>query len=213
MAGVTMIDVLRIGHRFDRDKRITTHVCLVARAYGADHITIISEEPDTHILRTVEGVVKRWGGNFSVDFDNSWKKSIVAWRKAHPEGKVVHLTMYGEHISNALQKVPKDELLIVVGAEKVPSEIYQLADFNIAVGNQPHSEVAALATFLDRLLCGTGLDRKLVGELEIVPTPKGKMVIDNRHGRPSRMEREDVELTTEMHGRVRVRKRKFSEEE
>jgi len=35
-----MITVLRIGHRISRDKRITTHVALVARAFGADKILI-----------------------------------------------------------------------------------------------------------------------------------------------------------------------------
>jgi len=180
--GVAMIDVLRLGHRISRDKRITTHVCLVARAYGAQHITIISDEVDLNILHTVENVVKRWGGDFKIDFDTNWKKVISNWRKKNPEGKVVHLTMYGEHIGEALQKVPKDNVLIVIGAEKVPSEIYQIADYNIAVGNQPHSEVAALATFLDRLLEGKGIERKFNGKLEIIPCERGKNVID-RSGR------------------------------
>ena len=35
-----MIIVLRIGHRIGRDKRITTHVALVARAFGANKIII-----------------------------------------------------------------------------------------------------------------------------------------------------------------------------
>ncbi|MHC1589292.1 MAG: RNA methyltransferase, partial [Methermicoccaceae archaeon] len=35
---------------------------------------------------------------------------------------------------------------------KVPREVYELSDYNVAVGNQPHSEVAALAVMLDRLL-------------------------------------------------------------
>ncbi|MCK7488956.1 MAG: hypothetical protein MZU79_00960 [Anaerotruncus sp.] len=49
--------------------------------------------------------------------------------------------------------------MIVVGAEKVPPEIYQLADWNVAVGNQPHSEVAALAITLDRIADCEPLDR------------------------------------------------------
>ena len=35
-----MIAVLRIGHRINRDKRITTHCALVARAFGAKKIFI-----------------------------------------------------------------------------------------------------------------------------------------------------------------------------
>ena len=37
--------------------------------------------------------------------------------------------------------------MIVVGAEKVPREIYELADYNVAVGSQPHSEVSAWAYY------------------------------------------------------------------
>ena len=41
-----MISILRLGHRISRDKRITTHVALVARAFGANNIFI-----DTKILK------------------------------------------------------------------------------------------------------------------------------------------------------------------
>ena len=71
----------------------------------------------------------------------------------------------------------KKDILIVVGSEKVPSEMYQLADFNVAVGNQPHSEVAALAVFLDWYFEGKEL-RKEFGNarLKIVPQKRGKKV-------------------------------------
>ncbi|NIS35916.1 MAG: tRNA (cytidine(56)-2'-O)-methyltransferase, partial [Actinobacteria bacterium] len=39
-------------------------------------------------------------------------------------------------------------LLVVVGAAKVSFDVYEAADWNVAVTNQPHSEVAALAVFL-----------------------------------------------------------------
>ena len=42
-----MINVLRLGHRIGRDKRITTHVALVARAFGADKILIDTEDRKT----------------------------------------------------------------------------------------------------------------------------------------------------------------------
>jgi tRNA (cytidine56-2'-O)-methyltransferase len=45
----------------------------------------------------------------------------------------------------------------VVGGPKVPAEVFDLADYNVAVGHQPHSEVAALAVFLDRLFQGDAL--------------------------------------------------------
>jgi tRNA (cytidine56-2'-O)-methyltransferase len=31
-----LLAVFRLGHRVQRDKRLTTHVALVARAFGAD---------------------------------------------------------------------------------------------------------------------------------------------------------------------------------
>jgi tRNA (cytidine56-2'-O)-methyltransferase len=72
-----------------------------------------------------------------------------------------------------------------VGAEKVPAEIYELADWNVAVGNQPHSEVAALAVFLDRLFQGRELDGEFEDGLKIVPSPRGKQVLypDSHHGK------------------------------
>ena len=39
-----MITVLRLGHRISRDKRITTHVALVARAFGAYNIIISTKD-------------------------------------------------------------------------------------------------------------------------------------------------------------------------
>jgi tRNA (cytidine56-2'-O)-methyltransferase len=88
--------------------------------------------------------------------------------------------MYGESLSKALPSIKAKDLMIVVGAEKVPREVYDLADRNISVGNQPHSEVAALAIFLDRLKEGKALERSLRGKLTVVPNPRGKTVIDRR---------------------------------
>ena len=53
-----MITVLRIGHRIGRDKRITTHVALVARAFGADSIIIDSQ--DKKIEDTINSICNRW---------------------------------------------------------------------------------------------------------------------------------------------------------
>jgi tRNA (cytidine56-2'-O)-methyltransferase len=89
--------------------------------------------------------------------------------------------MYGEHIDDALPKLKaiKQKMLVVIGAEKVPRDIYDLADYNLAVGNQPHSEIAALAVFLDRLLGGKGLKKKYKGKMTIIPNPRGKTVESN----------------------------------
>jgi tRNA (cytidine56-2'-O)-methyltransferase len=88
--------------------------------------------------------------------------------------------MYGIPLNEALERLGKaqgKDMLIVVGAEKVPGEVYGLADLNVAVGNQPHSEVAALAVFLDRFTEGRGLCRPMVGEMEIIPMERGKKVV------------------------------------
>jgi tRNA (cytidine56-2'-O)-methyltransferase len=91
---------------------------------------------------------------------------------------VVHLTMYGSNLPDVIDEIRASEnILVVVGAEKVPAEMYDLADWNVAVGNQPHSEVAALAVFLDRLFQGRELCEEFAGGLKIVPTPRGKQVL------------------------------------
>ena len=165
-----MITVLRIGHRPARDKRVTTHVALVARAFGAERILV--DARDTALERTVRNVVQRFGGRFDIE-------TGVAWRRALKEfpGTKVHLTMYGLDLIDVLPRLPRTDLLVVVGAEKVPAEVYRLADYNVAVGHQPHSEVAALAVFLDRLLEGAGVRQEFHGKLRIRPATRGKDVV------------------------------------
>jgi tRNA (cytidine56-2'-O)-methyltransferase len=47
----------------------------------------------------------------------------------------------------------------------------------VAVGNQPHSEVAAVALFMDRLQEGQTLRQEFKGgELKIIPSEHGKDV-------------------------------------
>ncbi len=168
-----MIVVLRLGHRPTRDQRVTTHVALTARALGADEIWVSTEDPG--LERTIESVVERFGGKFRIKSGVDWRKAIRAWK-----GEVVHLTMYGESLSEALKTIKAKDLMIVVGAEKVPREVYDLADRNVSVGNQPHSEVAALAIFLDRFGKGRTLERPFRGKFTVVPNPRGKTVIDKR---------------------------------
>ena len=167
-----MITVLRLGHRPQRDKRITTHVCLVARAFGADRIIITTK--DEKIENSVKDIANRFGGNFEIITGVSGKKVIREFK-----GIIVHLTMYGLPVDEVIADIPKDrDLLIVVGAEKVPREIYEVADFNVAVGNQPHSEVAALAIFLDRYFEGMELKRDFENaRMKVIPQKKGKKVV------------------------------------
>ncbi|PSP47219.1 tRNA (cytidine(56)-2'-O)-methyltransferase [Halobacteriales archaeon QH_7_69_31] len=68
-------------------------------------------------------------------------------------------------------------LLVVVGSEKVPFDVYEAADHNVAVTSQPHSEVAGLAVFLDRLFEGRELDRDWRDATHrVVPQATGKRV-------------------------------------
>ena len=163
------IVVLRLGHRPARDKRVTAHVCLAARAFGAERVLVSTRDPG--LERTVRGVVAKFGGDFEVETGVAWRRVLRDWR-----GTVVHLTMYGESLDDALPRIPRDDLLVVVGAAKVPGEVFARADFNVSVGNQPHSEVAALAVFLDRRLAGAGILRTFHGRMSIVPSRRGKAV-------------------------------------
>ncbi|WP_457614564.1 tRNA (cytidine(56)-2'-O)-methyltransferase [Methanopyrus sp.] len=167
--------VLRMGHRRERDKRITTHVCLTARAFGASGV-LISGDRDESVIESVEDVVERWGGPFTVQWVEDWKRVIKDWKRSG--GSVVHLTMYGVHIDDVIGELRgEDELLVIVGAGKVPAEVFELSDYNVAVGHQPHSEVAALAVFLDRLYEGKELHREFErAKLRVVPSEKGKKV-------------------------------------
>lgn len=168
------IEVLRIGQRLVRDDRVTTHVALVARAFGASKIFMNEVNPE--IKDTLEKVNRSWGGVFELEFIDDWKKILRTKKKS---AKIVHLTMYGENVNDVQEKLRnEEEILVVVGAEKVPREVYDYADYNVAVGNQPHSEVSALAIILDRIQNGKQFDVKYSNaRLEIVPSKKGKKVI------------------------------------
>ena len=63
----------------------------------------------------------------------------------------MHLTAYGLPLPKMVEEIRNAErdLLVVVGSEKMPGEMFELADWNVSVTNQPMSEVAALAVFLD----------------------------------------------------------------
>jgi len=177
---MSRIYVLRLGHRISRDKRITTHVCLVARAFGANGC-LIAGDFDPQVCRTVNDVCRRWGGIFECGYVENWRAFLRRWRENN--GVIVHLTMYGINLPEIIDRIRSiysegRDILVVVGAEKVPWDLYQLSDFNIAIGNQPHSEVAALAVFLDWLFKGAELNRIFPdAEIRIIPQQKGKKVV------------------------------------
>lgn len=172
------IHVLRLGHRLPRDERISTHVALVARAFGASSM-VYTGQHDSGLEESAKRICKSWGGDFEVTYSKSYKPVI---RRHREEGfKVVHLTMYGlpvQELKSRAKLKSRDKVLLIVGSEAVPGDVYQLSDFNISVTNQPHSEVAALAITLDRLMGGKeleGLD--FGGKMRIVPCERGKKFV------------------------------------
>ncbi|MEM3713345.1 MAG: tRNA (cytidine(56)-2'-O)-methyltransferase [Nitrososphaeria archaeon] len=144
--------VLRIGHRCRRDKRITTHVGLVARAFGANGMLL--DCLDEKVFSSITSVCKNWGGNFSLETVNNPMEYCNHWKKNG--GEIIHLTMYGLNLPDVIDTIKNNnkDKLVIVGAGKVPRSYYEIADWNVAIGNQPHSEVAALAVFLLELLDG-----------------------------------------------------------
>ena len=166
--------VLRLGHRPGRDKRITTHVGLVARAFGARGIYIAGVR-DEQVTASLKKVVESWGGYFMVEDRVDPIELIKAWRGEG--GEVIHLTMYGMPLDLAIADIRSNsrKKLVVVGSEKVPPIIYRLSDYNVSIGQQPHSEVAALAIFLDRLFEGGELYLRFKGaRVRVMPSPRGK---------------------------------------
>jgi len=166
-----MITVLRLGHRKKRDARLSTHCGLAARALGANAI-VYSGEKDQQLLESVKKVSKNWGGRFKASYEKNWRKVIKRFI-----GTKVHLTMYGLPIQDQIKKIKgKKNILVIIGGEKVPGWVYHSVDYNLAVTNQPHSEVAALAIFLHEYHSGKELKKKFDGRLKIVPQEFGKRI-------------------------------------
>lgn len=178
------IVVLRWGHRVQRDVRLTTHVALTARALGASGF-LLADTRDEAIKATMEKVTGSWGGEFFFKMGASWKNAVRDWKTKG--GIVVHLTAYGENIqaSNVLARIRNTEkdVLLIVGSQKVPKEFFtsEVSDFNVSIGNQPHSECAALAVFLDRFFEGKELTKEFRNaKIRIIPQERGKKTIVNR---------------------------------
>ena len=160
-----MIEILRLSHRLRRDPRISTHVALVARAFGANKI-YYSGEHDSSLEDSVNKIVKQWGGSFKIEYIKNYLNLI----KTHKN--IIHLTMYGLPLKKQISKIKKHKnLLIIIGGEKVTPEIYKLSNYNISVTSQPHSEVAALAVLLDKLNLKTDFKNS---NLKVIPQASGK---------------------------------------
>ncbi|HLC80079.1 MAG TPA: tRNA (cytidine(56)-2'-O)-methyltransferase [archaeon] len=169
------IVVLRYGHRHVRDYRVTSHCCLVARAFGASKIEIMGEK-DSSIETTVQEMNKSWGQGAEIEFVSDWKNRVAHYKKLG--FGVVHLTMYGLPVQEVEEQISKKEkLLVIIGSQKVEKEVYQKSDYNVSVTLQPHSEIAALAVFLDRIQKGEELAKTFPkAKLRVEPVNRGKKI-------------------------------------
>ena len=173
--------ILRWGHRH-RDQRLTSHVALTARALGASGF-VMADITDSKVKETIEKVREAWGGDFYFEMGQPWKSVVKEWKAKN--GVTVHLTAYGENIqtSDVMKRIriTGKDVLVIVGSQKVPAGFFseKVSDFNVAVGNQPHSECSSLAVFLDRFFDGQELSETAIhnAKKKIVPQARGKQVI------------------------------------
>jgi tRNA (cytidine56-2'-O)-methyltransferase len=138
----------------------------------------LSDVHDSGILETINRVTAEFGGAFSIEAGRPWRHIVREWKRTG--GRVVHLTAYGVPLPEVIQQIRNsgEDVLVVVGAEKVPSEMFYQADWNVAVTNQPISEVSALGIFLDWFFKHRGLKRTFANaKLRIIPSEHGKNVV------------------------------------
>ena len=94
--------ILRLSHRILRDARITTHVALVGRAFGAKGM-YYSGDRDYKLENKVREVVELWGGDFKVIYVGDPVNFVKTWKNLG--GVVIHLTMYGVNIDNKIDEI------------------------------------------------------------------------------------------------------------
>lgn len=170
------IIVLRLGERIIRDYRVNTHLGLVARALGCKELIYQGSE-DKNLRESIEKVNENWGQGLKVKFS----ESIYGEAKKLKENGfcLIHLTMYGKSIKEKIREIrKKQKICLIVGGEKVLREYYELADYNISIANQPHSEIAALGIALHEIFEGKELETKFTkAKLRIEPQERGKKVV------------------------------------
>jgi len=173
------LTILKLDHRPERDKRITTHCALVSRAFGADEFYFSGIE-DKKLIENINKIKKTWGGDFKIEYCKTPLKFVK--ELISKNWYVIHLTMYGLNITKEIENIKKikknQNILLIVGGSKVPREYYEIANCNVAVGNQPHSEVAAISIVL-YLLDSNQLNKDFEHSLiKIDPDSKIKKVIN-----------------------------------
>lgn len=165
-----MIQILRLGHRIPRDERITTHCALVSRAFGVEELYYTGKK-DSGFENSIKRVTDNFGGNLSINYIKNPETLVKT--KSKQGFFIIHLTMYGENFEKKLKSIKtKKKILIIIGGEKVEPFYYENSDLNISIGNQPHSEVAALGILLYKI---SKLKNNFKNaKVKIAPSKKGK---------------------------------------
>ena len=170
-----MIEVVRLSHRLPRDIRITTHCALTARAFGATKF-IYGGQKDKGCEASIIKVTEEFGGPFAIVYE---KEIIKYLKEKKKEGyHLVHLTMYGLPIQDKIERIRAcKKIIFIIGGERVEGEIYYLAHDNIAITQQPHSEVMAIGYALDFYSNRKMLHKQFMNaKKEVVPQERGKLV-------------------------------------
>src|SRR3989338_1147566 len=105
------IEVLRLNHRIARDKRISTHVALTARAFGAGKI-YYSGDKDSNLDNSVNKITEKFGGPFKIEHTENGIKLLK--EKNNNGFFIVHLTVYGKDFKKYQNKVKNKNMIIVV---------------------------------------------------------------------------------------------------
>ncbi len=168
-----MISVLRLGHRIHRDIRVTTHLALTSRAFLAEKLYYTGQK-DTKFENSISNINKKWGSKFEIEYVPDYKKFLK-----HIKALRIHLTMYGTPLQEKLKEIQnsKEDILIIVGGQKVPGDIFEYSDMNIGITSQPISEISALAIFLNELLKGKPLNHNFNdAKIKVIPNERGKKI-------------------------------------
>ena len=170
------LEILRLSHRIARDKRVSTHLALTSRALLANKL-YYSGQKDSSLEDSIKKINNKFGSNFKIEHI---KNPISLIKEKKKQGiTILHLTVYGLELKKQLYNIKKlKKLLIIIGSEHVPSQYYEIADINLAITNQPHSELSSLAILLYELNKDKNINFKNA-KIEIKPSEKGKDIIEN----------------------------------
>src|SRR3989338_5144217 len=99
-----MLEVLRLSHRIARDKRISTHLALTARAFLADKM-YYSGEKDSSLESSIEKINTKFGSAFFIAYV---KEPVKLIKEKKSQGyKIINLTMYGLPLKTEIAEVKK----------------------------------------------------------------------------------------------------------